>query len=139
MFLLGGYLSFLLSLLVTQHVQPVFQGLAGFPFHLLPFVLCFLFSSAVRFSGHDRFFFSPSSLCPLLFTHRVHPLFQDLSWRPFCMQSALTIVVLSPGPYQSFVTVKSPGANKTPLSAPSVELHSGVCYSGIWLSLSVSR
>lgn len=29
------------------------------------------------------------------------------------------------------VTVKSSGANKTPLSAPSVELHSGVCYSGI--------
>ena len=28
------------------------------------------------------------------------------------------------------VTVKSSGANKTPLSAPSVELHSGVCYSG---------
>lgn len=49
MFLLGGYLSFLLSLLVTQHVQPVFQGLADFPFHLLPFVLCFLLTASIHF------------------------------------------------------------------------------------------
>ena len=68
-----------------------FSGLGLFSFHLLPFVLCF-------------------------FTHRAHLLFQGLSWLPFCIQSALTIVLLPPGPYQSFVSVKSPGENKTPQS-----------------------